>query len=322
MTGLADPTFLTVYGDQLVSWLVGACTFVSVLAVWYGLLERKPHAQRIRSVLDRRRELLDAAARGHRRLPKMRAGLAARARRQLKRLQSQQADRTRETLGQAGMRSRDALAYFLLAKLLLPSAGGAVGFIASMLNLAAIPSILSPFLPIIGVVGGFLAPDLHIRNRAARRHKLLQKALPDGLDLLVICAEAGLSLDTAMSRVAEEIAVASPELADELALTSVELNFLPDRRSALLNLARRCPLPAVRGVVGTLVQTERYGTPLAQSLRVLSSEFREQRMLRAEAKAARLPAVLTVPMIVFILPTLFIVLIGPAMIDLYDKVLK
>jgi len=157
-----------------------------------------------------------------------------------------------------------------------------------------------------------------LANAASKRRLALQKALPDGLDLLVICAEAGLSLDAALNRVADEMTASAPALADELALTSVELNFLPERRMALDNFARRADLPAIRGVVNTLIQTEKYGTPLSQSLRVLSAEFREQRMLRAE-KAARLPATLTVPMILFILPTLFIVLVGPAMIDVYDK---
>ena len=318
--GLYDllPTWL---GDGMLSWLVGMCTFVSVLAVWHGLIERGPHAARIRSIHERRRELLDTAAQGRRRRPPMRAGLVARLRRQLKLLQASQADRTRDALSQAGLRSRDALSLFVLAKLVAPFAGGILAFLVSMMKLAALPFILGPLLPVVGIVLGFLAPDLYLRNRATRRRKLLQKGLPDSLDLLVICAEAGLSLDTSLNRVAEEMAAAAPEIADELALTSVELNFLPDRRSALLNLARRCALPAMRGVVNTLIQTERYGTPLAQSLRVLANESRDQRMLRAEAKAARLPAVLTVPMIVFILPTLFIVLIGPAIIDLYDKIL-
>ncbi len=131
-----------------------------------------------------------------------------------------------------------------------------------------------------------------------------------------------MSLDTALNRVADEMAVSAPELSDELALTSVELNFLPERRMALGNLAKRVDLPAIRGVVNTLIQTEKYGTPLAQSLRVLSAEFREQRMLKAEEKAARLPATLTVPMIMFILPTLFIVLVGPAMLGVYDQMSK
>lgn len=139
-------------------------------------------------------------------------------------------------------------------------------------------------------------------------------SFPNSLDLLVICAEAGLSLDAALTRVARDLGPAAPHLADELGLTAVELGFLPNRRQALQNLARRTDLPALRAVVNTLVQTERYGTPLAQALRVLAAEFREERMLKAEEKAARLPAILTVPMIIFILPTLFVVLIGPAMV--------
>ncbi len=148
------------------------------------------------------------------------------------------------------------------------------------------------------------------------------RGLPDGLDLMVICAEAGLSLDASLNRIAQEIGPSAPELADELALTAVELSFLPERRQALVNLENRSSLPAIRGVVNTLVQTEKYGTPLSQSLRVLSNEFRDTRMLRAEEKAARLPATLTVPMILFILPTLFIVLVGPAMIDVYDNLIR
>jgi tight adherence protein C len=146
----------------------------------------------------------------------------------------------------------------------------------------------------------------------------LSKALPDGLDLLVICAESGLSLDAALDRVANEIGAASPALGEELSLTSIELGFLPERRQALLNLNRRTNLPSIRGVVNTLLQTEKYGTPLSQSLRVLANEFRDQRLLKAEEKAARLPATLTVPMIMFILPVLFIVLIGPAIIKVMD----
>jgi tight adherence protein C len=122
-------------------------------------------------------------------------------------------------------------------------------------------------------------------------------------------------MDAAFARVARELGFSAPHLADEIGLTSVELGFLPNRRQALQNLAKRTDLAAVRGVVNTLVQTERYGTPLAHSLRVLSAEFRDERMLKAEEKAAKLPAILTVPMILFILPVLFVVLIGPAIIN-------
>ena len=135
----------------------------------------------------------------------------------------------------------------------------------------------------------------------------------------MICAESGLSLDASLERVANEIGDANAELGEELSLTSIELGFLPDRRQALLNLNRRTNLPSIRGVVNTLLQTEKYGTPLSQSLRVLANEFRDQRLLRAEEKAARLPATLTVPMILFILPVLFIVLVGPAIINVMDN---
>jgi tight adherence protein C len=170
-----------------------------------------------------------------------------------------------------------------------------------------------------GAVLGFFVPELYVSNLVKKRQLALSKALPDGLDLLVICAESGLSLDAALDRVANELGGASPELAEELSLTSIELGFLPDRRQALLNLNRRTNLPSIRGVVNTLLQTEKYGTPLSQSLRVLANEFRDQRLLKAEEKAARLPATLTVPMIVFILPVLFIVLVGPAVIKVMDN---
>ncbi len=167
---------------------------------------------------------------------------------------------------------------------------------------------------------GYFGPDFFVSRQRVVRLKRIERGLPDGLDLLVICAEAGLSLDAALKRVADEFVSMVPELSEELLLTSVELNFLPDRRQALLNLSQRVDVPSLRGVTATLIQTEKYGTPLAQALRTLSSEFRENRLLKAEEKAARLPAILTVPMIVFILPALFIVLAAPAFIKVAEKV--
>lgn len=166
---------------------------------------------------------------------------------------------------------------------------------------------------------GFFFPDFVVRRQKKARLQRLGRSLPDGLDLLVICAEAGLSLDAALKRVADEFITVVPELSEELLLTSVELNFLPDRRQALANLGNRVELPAFRGVVATLIQTEKYGTPLAQALRALASEFREHRLLAAEEKAARLPAILTVPMIIFILPALFVILAAPAFIQVSEK---
>ena len=308
--------------ESLLAYGVGAITFASVILAWRALLERQPAAARLRAVTRRRLELQAQAAgaaprRTRAALP---PGLLPGLIRRLQRLQSAQTERLRGKLLRAGFRSREAVGIYVGLKLACPSAFAFVTFLlVYVLHVGAVPMLYRPIVLVAAVIAGFLGPDTYLSNAAAKRRQELQKALPDGLDLLVICAEAGLSLDAALNRVADELTHSAPALADELALTAVELNFLPERRMALDNFARRADLPSIRGVVNTLIQTEKYGTPLSQSLRVLSAEFREQRMLRAEEKAARLPATLTVPMILFILPTLFIVLVGPAMIDVYDK---
>jgi tight adherence protein C len=171
------------------------------------------------------------------------------------------------------------------------------------------------FMTVFGaIILGFAAPDIFLKNLSQKRGDLLRKAMPDAFDLLVICAEAGLSLDASLNRVSTEIGPSCAVLAEEIGLTAVELSFYPDRARALQNLADRIPLQGVVGLVNTLIQTEKYGTPLAQALRVLSSEMREDRIMAAETKAAKLPATLTVPMILFILPPLFVVLLGPAIL--------
>jgi tight adherence protein C len=169
---------------------------------------------------------------------------------------------------------------------------------------------------------GWRIPDFVLKRLAAQRRLRLEQGVPDALDLLVICAEAGLTVDAAFNRVAKELGKAYPELGDEFGLTAIELGFLNERRQAFENLATRVDLEAVRGVVTTMIQTEKYGTPLASALRVLSAEFRHQRMMRAEEKAARLPAIMTVPLILFILPTLFVVILGPASCSIHDSFLN
>jgi len=168
----------------------------------------------------------------------------------------------------------------------------------------------------------YTAPDLFINNKKAKRTDSVRKGIPDALDLLVICAEAGLTVDAAFARVSRELGKAYPDLGEEFALTSIELGFLTERRMAFENLAYRVNLDSVKGVVTTMIQTEKYGTPLASALRVLSAEFRNERMMRAEEKAARLPAIMTVPLILFILPTLFIVILGPAACSIGDAFAK
>ena len=226
-----------------------------------------------------------------------------------------------DRLVRAGLRQASYRYVFILAQVVLPALFTVLAVTYVTMSYGwRLPQVAAATL--VGVALGYYAPIVFINNRAARRRLALQRTIPDGLDLLVVCTEAGLSMDAAFNRVAAELGPAAPELADELSLTAVELNFLPDRRQALVNLGRRADIPTFSSVVSTLVQSERYGTPLSQSLRVLAADFREQRLLAAEEKAARLPATLTVPMIVFILPTLFIVLLGPAILQVYDNFVR
>jgi tight adherence protein C len=169
---------------------------------------------------------------------------------------------------------------------------------------------------------GFMAPQLYIKNRAAKRRKSVRKQLPDALDLMVVCAEAGLALNAALDRVVREMARSAGDIVDELGLLLVELNFLDDRRKAFQNFVDRTDLDEARSISNTLMQAEKYGTPLAHALRVLAHEYRQDRLAKAEEKAARLPALLTVPMIIFILPSLFVVIIGPAILATLDSLMK
>ncbi len=310
--------------DSLLVVLVAGMAFLTVLAVWYGLLERHPMERRAKMLADRRDQLRSAMLRDK---PRKRRSESLGAMRQvvnaLKLMQSQQSDKLNDRLAQAGLRSRDAIVVFLFFKVATPVLLGAFAFLLVYLLQVGNLSPTGRLLAVVAGIGlGFFAPELYVSNVTKKRKVALSKGLPDALDLLVICAESGLSLDVALERVANEIGGANAELAEELSLTSIELGFLPDRRQALLNLNRRTNLPSIRGVVNTLMQTEKYGTPLSQSLRVLANEFRDQRLLKAEEKAARLPATLTVPMILFILPVLFIVLVGPAVIKVMDTLSK
>ena len=169
----------------------------------------------------------------------------------------------------------------------------------------------------IGMAGSYL-PHLWLKNVITKRQLSIRRAWPDALDLLLICVESGMSIEVAFQKVSEEVGLQSPELAEEMALATAELSYLPERRQAFENLGRRTGLDGVKSVVTALTQAERYGTPLSVSLRVLAQENRDMRMQEAEKKAAALPPKLTVPMIVFFLPCLFVVIMGPTVIRLMD----
>ncbi len=242
----------------------------------------------------------------------------------LKVLQESQLHDIQQKLAQAGIRKKEYAVAVIFARMVLPVVLGIIAA-AAVWGFNAFP-LWSPikrlFLFAAALGLGYKGPEIYLKNIISKRTNAIRKGLPDALDLLVICAEAGLTVDAAFGRVARELGRAYPELGDEFTLTSIELAFLTERRMAFDNLAYRVDLEAVRGVVTTMIQTERYGTPLASALRVLSAEFRNERMMRAEEKAARLPAIMTVPLILFILPVLFIVIIGPAGCSLADAFSK
>ena len=224
---------------------------------------------------------------------------------------------TRLKLSQAGLRGQAPLVAFLFFRLVMP----VIVFAGAFLYLLASDNFAGNMLAKLGVsfaAGfiGFYLPNVYVENLIGKRQQAISRAFPDALDLLLICVEAGMTIEVAFGRVAKEIGAQSVEMAEELGLTTAELAYLSDRRIALENLAQRTGLDGVKSVVTSLIQSERYGTPLGQSLRVMAQENRDLRMAAAEKKAGALPAQLTVPMIGCFLPVLFLVILGPVIITL------
>lgn len=223
------------------------------------------------------------------------------------------------TLMQAGYRGQGPQVTFLFFRMVAPIAM----FVFALLYLFVLVPINQPAMMKIGMaIGaaylGIKLPQLFLRNVITRRQLSIRRAFPDALDLLLICVESGMSIDAAFKRVSQEIGSQSVPLAEEFTLTTAELSYLQDRRMAFENLSARTGIDGVKAVCTALIQAERYGTPLAQALRVLAQEIRDQRMSEAEKKAAALPPKLTVPMILFFLPVLFIVIMGPAAIRVME----
>ncbi len=306
---------------EIVPLVAGLTIFSLVMLVWYGLVEKDPLAKRAKSVARHRAQL--QARIGKEEADK--AGRFAHLRQTgLKKLaadfrsaKSDKSDKIQSMLSKAGMRSNEAIGFYILAKFLGPFVAITAALVVyyATPQLQTLPLILQMAGLIAMVMAGLALPDTIIGRMAKKRARKIEIALPDALDLMVICTEAGLGLDSSFDRVSKELHATSRVLSDELSLTSVELNILPNRSEALNNLLKRSDAKAIEAVVSTLTQTERYGTPLAQSFRILASDFRDTRLLRAEEKAARLPATLSVPMIGFIFPCLFAVLLGPAIIQ-------
>jgi tight adherence protein C len=318
---LTDPAFLIAI---LVSVAVFATIFTLMPALGGDQLK-----SRMKSVALERDELR----------AKQRARLAAESDRRRKGLREEQStgmkniverldlrralvdENTLNKMRMAGFRGQNPLTRFLFFRLVLPFVGFALAavYLFVLGGLAEQPALVKLFVCIVVAYGGFYAPVLYVSNRATKRKQSIQKAWPDALDLMLICVESGMSVEAAFRKVADEIGSQSVELAEEFVLTNAELSFLQERRQAFENLANRTGLETVRSVAQALIQAERYGTPVAMALRVLANESRDMRMNAAEKKAAALPPKLTVPMILFFLPVLFAVILGPAGIQVSQR---
>jgi tight adherence protein C len=315
----------------LVGTILAAVAAVAVMfAIYAAITVRDPMARRVKALNDRREQLkagiVTASAKKRASLvrkteqaDKLRDSMAS-----LKMIQDSQVQQVQQKLAQAGIRKKELAVAVILGRVIMPILlGSLAGAVIYWIEYFPEWGSFKRFMAFAAaVVLGYKAPDIYLNNLVAKRTDAIRKGLPDALDLMVICAEAGLTVDAAFDRVAKELGRAYPELGDEYALTAIELSFLSERRQAFENLTYRVDLEAVKGVVTTMIQTERYGTPLASALRVLSAEFRNERMMRAEEKAARLPAIMTVPLILFILPVLFIVILGPAACSIKDALLS
>ncbi|AJP70924.1 pilus assembly protein TadC [Sphingomonas hengshuiensis] len=327
---MAGPTLLGVDVFTVATILSAIAAAAVIFAIYTAATVRDPMTKRVKALNDRREQLkagitASTSKRRARLVQKNEATDRIRALLlSLKVLQESQVKVAQTKLLQAGIRRKEWAVAVIFGRLVLPILIG-----GPMLYLVYGTQAFADWSPLkaYGLVAGsfilsYKAPDLYLNNKITKRSHAIRKGLPDALDLLVICAEAGLTVDAAFHRVAKELGRAYPELGEEFSLTAIELGFLTDRRQAFENLALRIDLDAIRGVVTTMIQTEKYGTPLASALRVLSAEFRNERMMRAEEKAARLPAIMTIPLILFILPVLFIVILGPAACSINDALIR
>jgi tight adherence protein C len=316
-----DPSFL-------IAFVVAVAVFVTMFTA-LPALGGDPLKARMKSVALERDELrarqrVRLAAEADRRRKGLREDHSGGMRKIVERLDLKRAladDKTIAALKVAGFRGQNPLTRFLFFRLVLPFVGFGLGafYILVLGGLAEQPPFMKLLACIVLAYVGFYAPILYVSNRSSKRKASIQRAWPDALDLLLICVESGMSVEAAFRRVAEEIGAQSVELAEELVLTNAELSFLQERRQAYDNLSSRTGLDTVKSVMQALIQAERYGTPVAHALRVLSAESRDMRMNAAEKKAAALPPKLTVPMILFFLPVLFAVILGPAGIQVSQQ---
>jgi len=314
---LFDPTFLATLAAAIFA-------FATIVTLGMPLAQRDGLGQRLKNVAERREEL---RAKHHAALNAKRGSLRVEAVGSIKLMKGfverfdlaklVESEGSKEKLAMAGYRGPTPAMVFMFFRFVMPF----IVFVLALIYLYLIAhfewtTIMKVGVAVAAALVGYYLPDVFVSNVISRRQTSIMRAFPDALDLMLICVESGMSIEPAFSRVAAEIGTQSSELAEELALTTAELSYLPERRVAFENLATRCGHSGVKAVATALNQAEKYGTPLGQALRVAAQENREMRMLAAEKKAASLPAKLTVPMILFFLPCLFAVIMGPALMKI------
>ena len=306
--------------ESMITILIGMAAFATVLTVAAPLMETDQLKARMKSVGQERDKLRSAQrvqlmGNETKLRDRKHAGLSQQLVEALNLKRVFEAEASRDLLRQAGLRSERHLVTFLAARFAVPLVLAVIVFVySSTLYADKVAPPMRLAATGIGAILGYYLPSIFVKNMVKRRQESIKKAWSDALDLLLICVESGMAIEPAMQRVAREIGSASVPLAEEMSLTVAELSYLQDRRKAYENLGKRIGLPTVRSVVTSLIQSERYGTPLGTALRVLAQENRDSRMSDAEKRAAALPPKLTVPMILFFLPVIFVIILGPSII--------
>lgn len=306
--------------QNVIAALAAVAAIAAVITVLAPMFEKDPLKDRMKSVGSYRENLRQQHRENLKKKgPSLRnataKGIGRQVVEQLKLLELFDAETAAKKLAMAGLRGERPVFAFMLARLIMPFVVG-IGMAIYVYGFNGFE--LESFMRLVVSIGafgvGFYLPNLYVSNKVTARQQAMQLGFPDSLDLLLICVEAGMSIEHALQKVGDEIGSSSPELSEELALTTAELSYLPQRKTAYENFGQRTGLEGVKAVTTALIQSEQYGTPLGTSLRVMASENRELRMQAAEKKAAALPPKLTVPMIVFFLPVLFVVILGPAIL--------
>src|SRR5262245_25282532 len=305
--------------SSLIVIAVFGATLVTIIAMALPFMRGERFEARLRVVRERRRQLSQSqtsAFQARSRLQTPTSGLKGLAMRRFSMADLLDAKDLRVKLSRAGRRGPSAVANYLFMRIALPIVLIIVTLVYAWLVFPDRPiAVRIAGGAVMGLLG-YLMQQILLSNAITKRQKMLQRGFPDALDLIVICVESGMSIEAAFGKVTEQMGATYPEMSEEMGLTSAELAFLSDRRQAFENLAERTGLPSFKSLATTLLQSERYGTPIANGLRVLAQENRDTRMSMAEKKAAALPAQLTVPMIIFFLPVLFIIIAAPAGIQI------